>query len=222
MSFSVEAIHAREILDSRGNPTLEVEVLLSGGASGKAGVPVGGLDGDARGARAARRRQEALRGQGRAQGRRQRRRGDRRGAHGRRRARSGADRPHPDRARRHAEQGPAGSERHAGRLARGGAGGRRGLRPPALPLPGRRRRDHPARSAHERHQRRSARRQPAGPPGVHDLPGRLPDVRRRAARRRRGLPRAQGHPEEEGAVDGSRATRAASRRTWPPRRRRSS
>ena len=28
MSFSIEAIHGREILDSRGNPTLEVEVLL--------------------------------------------------------------------------------------------------------------------------------------------------------------------------------------------------
>jgi len=45
MSFSVEAIHAREILDSRGNPTLEVEVLLSGGASGKAGVPSGASTG---------------------------------------------------------------------------------------------------------------------------------------------------------------------------------
>jgi enolase len=45
MSFSIEAIHAREILDSRGNPTLEVEVLLSGGASGKAGVPSGASTG---------------------------------------------------------------------------------------------------------------------------------------------------------------------------------
>lgn len=41
MSFSIEAVHGREILDSRGNPTLEVEVLLSGGASGRAGVPSG-------------------------------------------------------------------------------------------------------------------------------------------------------------------------------------
>jgi enolase 1/2/3 len=45
MSFSIEAIHAREILDSRGNPTLEVEVLLSGGASGRAGVPSGASTG---------------------------------------------------------------------------------------------------------------------------------------------------------------------------------
>jgi enolase len=45
MSFSVEAIHGREILDSRGNPTIEVEVLLSGGVSAKAGVPSGASTG---------------------------------------------------------------------------------------------------------------------------------------------------------------------------------
>ncbi len=45
MSFAIEGIHAREILDSRGNPTLEVEVLLSGGASGRAGVPSGASTG---------------------------------------------------------------------------------------------------------------------------------------------------------------------------------
>ena len=45
MSFAIEAIHGREILDSRGNPTLEVEVLLSGGASGRAGVPSGASTG---------------------------------------------------------------------------------------------------------------------------------------------------------------------------------
>ena len=45
MSFAIEGIHAREILDSRGNPTLEVEVLLSGGASARAGVPSGASTG---------------------------------------------------------------------------------------------------------------------------------------------------------------------------------
>ena len=45
MSFSIEGVHGREILDSRGNPTLEVEVLLSGGASGRAGVPSGASTG---------------------------------------------------------------------------------------------------------------------------------------------------------------------------------
>ncbi len=46
MSFLIEAIYGREILDSRGNPTVEVEVLLSGGAAGRAGVPSGASTGE--------------------------------------------------------------------------------------------------------------------------------------------------------------------------------
>jgi len=38
-------IHAREILDSRGNPTVEVEVLLASGAEGRAAVPSGASTG---------------------------------------------------------------------------------------------------------------------------------------------------------------------------------
>jgi enolase len=38
-------IHAREILDSRGNPTIEVEVLLAGGGFGRAAVPSGASTG---------------------------------------------------------------------------------------------------------------------------------------------------------------------------------
>ena len=34
-------IHARQILDSRGNPTIEVDVALADGASGRAAVPSG-------------------------------------------------------------------------------------------------------------------------------------------------------------------------------------
>lgn len=41
----IEAIHAREILDSRGNPTVEVEVLLTDGSVGRAGVPSGASTG---------------------------------------------------------------------------------------------------------------------------------------------------------------------------------
>ncbi len=41
MLTKIKTIHAREILDSRGNPTLEVEVELTGGISGKASVPSG-------------------------------------------------------------------------------------------------------------------------------------------------------------------------------------
>src|SRR5712664_398837 len=40
------AIHAREILDSRGNPTVEVDVILAGGAMGRAAVPSGASTGE--------------------------------------------------------------------------------------------------------------------------------------------------------------------------------
>ncbi|MEP6783714.1 MAG: phosphopyruvate hydratase [Acidobacteriota bacterium] len=39
-------VHGREILDSRGNPTVEVEVTLEGGARGRAGVPSGASTGE--------------------------------------------------------------------------------------------------------------------------------------------------------------------------------
>jgi len=39
-------IHAREILDSRGNPTVEVDVILTGGAVGRAAVPSGASTGE--------------------------------------------------------------------------------------------------------------------------------------------------------------------------------
>ncbi|KTF03692.1 MULTISPECIES: phosphopyruvate hydratase [Trueperella] len=42
---NIEAVHAREILDSRGNPTVEVEVLLDDGHYGRAGVPSGASTG---------------------------------------------------------------------------------------------------------------------------------------------------------------------------------
>ena len=43
---SITQIHAREILDSRGNPTVEVDVLLEGGALGRAAVPSGASTGE--------------------------------------------------------------------------------------------------------------------------------------------------------------------------------
>ncbi|MEE9286419.1 MAG: phosphopyruvate hydratase, partial [Dehalococcoidia bacterium] len=42
---TIKDIHARQILDSRGNPTVEVEVTLSGGALGRAAVPSGASTG---------------------------------------------------------------------------------------------------------------------------------------------------------------------------------
>lgn len=45
MSIPIEDIRAREILDSRGNPTVEAEVLLEGGGFGRAAVPSGASTG---------------------------------------------------------------------------------------------------------------------------------------------------------------------------------
>src|SRR5204862_524166 len=44
---AIADIHAREILDSRGNPTVEVEVTLDSGAVGRAAVPSGASTGAA-------------------------------------------------------------------------------------------------------------------------------------------------------------------------------
>ena len=43
--LEIEAVTGREILDSRGNPTVEVEVCLTGGATGRAAVPSGASTG---------------------------------------------------------------------------------------------------------------------------------------------------------------------------------
>ena len=42
----IRDVHAREILDSRGNPTVEVEVVLDSGAVGTAAVPSGASTGE--------------------------------------------------------------------------------------------------------------------------------------------------------------------------------
>ena len=42
----VESVHGRQILDSRGNPTVEVEITLRSGASGRAAVPSGASTGE--------------------------------------------------------------------------------------------------------------------------------------------------------------------------------
>jgi enolase len=43
---AIDRIHARQILDSRGNPTVEVEVALDSGATGRAAVPSGASTGE--------------------------------------------------------------------------------------------------------------------------------------------------------------------------------
>ena len=45
-SMKIRSITGREVLDSRGNPTVEVEVSLDGGATGSALVPSGASTGE--------------------------------------------------------------------------------------------------------------------------------------------------------------------------------
>ena len=45
MHLQIEDVHGREILDSRGNPTVEAEVILAGGRRGRAAVPSGASTG---------------------------------------------------------------------------------------------------------------------------------------------------------------------------------
>jgi len=53
---AIADIRAREILDSRGNPTVEVEVTLDSGTMGRAAVPSGASTGAVPAAPAGRRR----------------------------------------------------------------------------------------------------------------------------------------------------------------------
>ena len=45
MNYEIVKVQGREILDSRGNPTVEAEVWLEGGAMGRASVPSGASTG---------------------------------------------------------------------------------------------------------------------------------------------------------------------------------
>ena len=115
---SIEAVGAREILDSRGNPTVEVEVALDDGTIARAAVPPAPPRAPSRRsscATAAR----PLRRQGRREGRGRRPRRDRPGAGRLRGQRAAARRPGADRPRRHAQQGQARRQRHPRCLARG-------------------------------------------------------------------------------------------------------
>ena len=103
---SIDAVGAREILDSRGNPTVEVEVALDDGTIARAAGPSGASHRRVRGRRAARRRRDALRRQGRREGRHRRARRDRPGAGRLRGQRAAAGRPGADRPRRHARPSP--------------------------------------------------------------------------------------------------------------------
>ncbi len=90
---AIERIHARQVLDSRGNPTVEAEVVLDSGATGWAAVPSGASTGEFE-AVELRDGGEDWGGKGVSKAVAQRQRRDRRGAA---RARRAADQPALDR-----------------------------------------------------------------------------------------------------------------------------
>ena len=64
MKTAIANIHGREVLDSRGNPTVEAVVALEGGAMGTAIVPSGASTGEHEGGRAATATRSATCGKG--------------------------------------------------------------------------------------------------------------------------------------------------------------
>ena len=123
------------------------------------------------------------------------------------RDRPDGDRPHDDRARRHAEQGEARRERDSRRVDGDRPRGRRRDRSAAVPLPRRPAVADAAGADDEHPQRRRARDQHGGLPGVHDRAGRRRDVRRSAAHGRGGVSRAQESAREAEAGDRRRRRR---------------
>ena len=191
---AIAYVHGRQILDSRGNPTVEVEVALEDGSFGRAAVPSGAStgaheavekrDGDKSrwlgngvGEAVAAVRGEIARG------------GDRHGGRG-----PGRDRRRDDRARRHRKQGAARRQRDPRSQPRRRQGGGGRARPAALPLCRRSLGLDPSRADDEHLERRRPCRQPDRLPGIHGRAGRRAQFRRGPALRRRDLPHA-----EEGA-----------------------
>ena len=186
----IESVHARQILDSRGNPTVEVEVQLRSGAHGRAAVPSGASTGefeatelrdggDAYGGKGVTQAvgnvngeiAEAVAGHDAT---------DQQGLDGKLIELDGTD--NKSRLGANAILGVS--------LAAARAAAARG-EPAAVALPRRRGGAHPAGADDERPQRRRARGQLGRLPGVHDRAGRRAVVRRGAAHGRRGLPRAE-------------------------------
>ncbi len=200
----IAVVVGREVLDSRGNPTVEVEVVARLRRAGSRHRPVGRVDRPVRGGRAARRRRP-LRRQGRARRRRPRQRRDRRRHRGPRRPRPARRRPRADRPRRHRQQGPPRRQRHPRRVARRRQGRGRRARAAAVPLRRRRQRPRAAGADDERAQRRRPRRQQRRPAGVHDHAGRRARRSREALRwGAETLPRAEEGAARPRPVDGGR------------------
>ncbi len=186
---SIEAVGAREILDSRGNPTVEVEVALDDGTIARAAVPSGASTGAF----------EAV----------ERRDGDKgrylgKGVEDAVTAvidqigpellgfdadRPAARRPGDARPRRHRQQGRRSAPTRSSASRWRSPRPPRTRRPAAVPLRRRPERAHPAGADDEHPQRWCARRRRRRHPGVHGRADRCGDLPGGAALGRRGLPR---------------------------------
>ena len=213
MNTLIEVVDAREILDSRGNPTVEVDVVLVDGSVGRAAVPSGASTGVHEAVELRDGDKARFGGKGVLDGGRQR--------HRRRSARpstgstpsdqAGIDAllveldgtPNKSRLGANAILGVSLACAHAAAAV---------VRPAALSLPRRGRGADPAGPDVQHPQRRQARPGLDRLPGVHGHAGRRRHVRRGAAGRLRGLLGAPRRSSTTRATRPARATRAASRR----------
>ena len=203
MSAIVDVI-AREILDSRGNPTIEADVVLESGVSGRAAVPSGASTGSKEAIELRDGDPARYLGKGVMQAVENVNTEICEAILGLDAIRAGLHRPDADRARRHREQGAARRQRDPRGVVRGGQGRRRRVVAAAVSLSRRRRPDATAGAADERHQRRRAREQRDRPAGVHAGAARRADVSRGAALRRRGVPHAEEADRRQRHADDGR------------------
>ena len=177
---AIVSVTGREILDSRGNPTVEVDVLLESGAFGRAAVPSGASTGVHEAVELRDGDSDRYGGKGVLQAV---------GHVNSAIASSLAGIDATDQRLVDAtlveldgsdNKGNLGANAILGRIARDGEGRRRRLRPRALPLHRRRRRPRAAGADDERDERGRARRQQRRHAGVHGRPGRGGVVRRGA------------------------------------------
>ena len=215
-------IIGREILDSRGNPTVEVDVVLEDGSLGRAGVPSGASTGAHEAVELRDGDKKRYLGKGVLQGGRCRQRRDLRCAvrHGCARI-SAASTMRCSKLDGTPNKGRLGANAILGVSLAVAKAAAEAQRAAALSLPRRRQRAPAARADDEHHQRRRACRQPDRHPGIHDHAGGRRHVRGRRPHGRGDLPHPAQGPEGCGPLAPTSATRAASRRTSSRPRRRS-
>ena len=200
---AIRTVHGRQILDSRGNPTVEVEIELESGARGRAAVPSGASTGQFE---AVELRDGGAEWGGKGVGRAVanvngeiasalagRDPADQRGLDERLVELDGT--PNKGRLGANAILGCSLAAARA-------AAARRGR--PALPLARRGGGGDAPGPAPERRERRGARGQLARPPGVHGRPRGRGDVLGGASDRHRGLPQPEGAPRRAGPRDSRR------------------